>query len=205
MERSIRRHLHRQRSRSGFRTGYDQELLQKLPEIFPEYKVEQVDVSQLAEDFDELSLNEREEVFELIKQADLVLQTFRCSVEIRKFQPAQLPTLYTANDQASFMRSIEQSKDVADDLWSGVLDRIAADSTVTSYSQLCLNYNNQLIRRLARIAQPDLLKRSIEMLYVQALLLGHYPLGSQEMNILTGGLQSLIEMAVNNKQDENRD
>jgi molecular chaperone HtpG len=41
-----------------------------------------------------------------------------------------------------------------------------------------------------------LLQRSIQMLYVQALMLGHHPLQAREMTLLNEGLIGLIEYCV---------
>ena len=59
-----------------------------------------------------------------------MLQPFKCAAEIKAFDPADLPCLYSTDPDAELLRSVEQSKDVADPLWSGVLDdltRNAAD------------------------------------------------------------------------------
>ena len=66
---------------------YDLELLEKLPHIFPDIAVEKVDSSALIQEFDDLTFPEREQAFNFIKAADLVLQSFKCSAEIRKFLP----------------------------------------------------------------------------------------------------------------------
>lgn len=175
---------------------YDTDLLERLPQVFPNRHVERLDGSDLAESFDELTLNEREAAFELVKLADLALQPFRCTAQIKKFEPSQLPALYTINDAANFLRSVEQSKEVADELWSGVLDGVAEIPASSSMAQLCLNYKNPLIRKMARLGDRRRLQRAIEMLYVQALLLGHYPLKAQEMRLLNDGLLALIEQGI---------
>ncbi len=179
---------------------YDRDLIEKLPVIFPDREIEEVEVSQLAQNFGELTLQERDEVFHFMNLADQVLQPYRCRVEIKRFEPMQLPTLYTTNDAATFLRSVEQSQEIADDLWSGVLDRIAETPSADATAQLCLNYNNPLIRKIARLKSHVLTQRSVEMLYVQALLLGHYPLKSKEMNLLSEGLLGLIELGVNSQE-----
>ena len=175
---------------------YDTELIEKLEHVFSGQRVECVDISELAQDFEDLTLDEREEIFELVKLADLVLQPFKCSADIKKFQPDTLPTLFTANDAATFLRSVDQAKEVADDLWSGVLERIATDPAASANAQLCLNYENKLVRKMAMLADRELLRRALEMLYVQALLLGHYPLKEPEMALLNDGLLGLIEYSV---------
>ena len=180
---------------------YDQELIEKLPSAFPDRRCEQTDPSQLVQSFESLSLDERDATFDLVRTAELVLQPYRCGAQMQKFEPAELPTLYTANDTATFLRSIEQTKDDADELWSGVLDQIAEQPASTAYSQLTLNYKNRLVRRLAELKDKNLVGRAIEMLYVQSLLLGHYPLGAQESALLGDGMLRLIEYAIDAAPD----
>ena len=187
-----------------FNSGYvyDADLFAKLSEVFPDRQVSQVDVREFAESFEELTDSESDDVFELLRLADRVLQPFRCGAAVRRFKPHQLPTLYTSNESSNFLRSVDQSKDVADDLWKAVLDGVSESALADAYSQLCLNYNNSLIQRLAKIQQPTLLRRAIEMLYVQALMMGHFPLKQKEMELLTNGLLGLIDLAIESKENE---
>ncbi len=175
---------------------YDTELIQRLPDVMPQRRIERVDVSDLAQEFEELTLDEREQILDFLKLLDVVLQPYRCSGEVKRFKPAELATLYTTNAEANFLRSVEQTKDIADDLWSGVLDNVSRDSAASAFAQLCLNFENPLIQRLAHVQDRALTRRVIELLYVQALLMGHFPLRSQETKALNDGLLALIEMAV---------
>ena len=63
------------------------------------------------------------------------------------------------------------------------------------YAQLVFNFNNPLVRKLARVRDRAALTQCLQMLYVQSLLLGHHPLSAKEMALLNGGLTSLIEAA----------
>lgn len=175
---------------------YDRELIEKLPEVLEGRRIEEVDASDLSHTFDDLTLDEREQVFDFVRLANLVLQPFGCAAEIKKFEPADLPTLYTTNEAANFLRSIDQTKDVSDDLWSGVLDRIAEAPASGAAAQLCFNYSNPLIRQLAQVEDRTLTQRTVEMLYVQALLLGHIPLKSRETRLLSDGLLGLIQYVI---------
>jgi molecular chaperone HtpG len=49
---------------------------------------------------------------------------------------------------------------------------------------------------MAQLRDRRLLERSIQMLYVQALLLGHHSLSAREMALLNEGLLGLIEWGV---------
>lgn len=178
---------------------YDTEILERLSSIFPENQVERLDVEDLSERFEELTLDERDEVFEFESLADRVLQPFKCTCEIKKFRPQELPTLYMTNDAANFLRSVEQSKEVADNLWSSVLDNVAAEATRAAHARLYLNYHNHLIQRMVHLKDRQALQRVVEMLYIQALLLGHYPLKGREMSLLNDGLLGLIEWGLDAK------
>jgi molecular chaperone HtpG len=175
---------------------YDAELLARLPEVFPEVRVEVVDPSGLAQSFEDLDLDERELAYPLVRAADIALQPFRCGAEARKFLPEDLPALYSTDPAANFLRSIEQSRDVADELWSSVLGNLAGPASTEPYARLCFNFRNPLVRKIAGLKDRGLLRRSVEMLYIQALLLGHHPLGAKEMELLNSGLIGLIEWGI---------
>jgi len=174
---------------------YNLELLEKFTEIFPDELVEMVDPASLTQTFADLTLEEQEAVFPLVKLADVVLQPHKCAAEVKKFLPAELPTLYSTGADADFIRSIQQAKDVADPMWSGVLDNLSKKGA-GPYAQLCFNYNRPLARMLATLKYKTLLQRAIQMLYIQALLLGHHPLSAREMALLNEGLIGLIELGV---------
>jgi molecular chaperone HtpG len=176
---------------------YNAELLEKFAEVFPDEQVEEVDPASLTQSFEDLTLDEREPMFALIKAADVVLQPFKCGAEIKKFLPKELPALFSTNADAGFLRSVEQSREITDALWSSVLDNLTAKHSADVYAQLCFNYHNPLVRKLAQLRDRTLLRRSIEMLYVQALLLGHHPLSAREMALLNEGLLGLIEWGLN--------
>ncbi|MGA9995562.1 MAG: HSP90 family protein [Pyrinomonadaceae bacterium] len=175
---------------------YDTELLRKLFDVFPGTQLEAIDTTTLTYSFDYLTLDEQEEVASFIREADSVLEPLRCSTEIRKFAPVELPALYSASTDALFHRSIEMSKDVSDGLWSSVLDSLAEGMEGERDAQLCFNYNNRLIRKMSRLQDETLLRLSVQMLYVQSLLLSHRPLNSKEMSLLNDGLLGLIEWGV---------
>jgi molecular chaperone HtpG len=179
--------------------GYtnDAELLAKAPEIFPELTAEAVDPTTVAQALDDLSLEEQETVFDLLRAADAVLKPFRCSTEVKKFQPADLPALYSTNSEGRFFRSLEQSRELANPLWSGVLDSLSRrEHAHVGTAQLCFNYENPLVRKLAVVKDGKKLTRAVQMLYVQALLLGHHPLNAKEMALLNDGLLGMIESSV---------
>lgn len=181
--------------------SYDQELLSKAPELFDDLSVEELEASEIVQSFDELSLEEQESAHLLLTVAESALKPFRCEPELKKFKPQEVPALYSTSKDGRFYRSLEQSREIADPLWGGVLDQLGKrDRRILAHSQLCLNFDNPLVRRLVGLKNKLLVRRSVEMLYVQALLLGHQPLNAKEMTLLNEGLLALIDLGVTSEE-----
>jgi molecular chaperone HtpG len=180
---------------------YDAELLAKYTEVFPDVGAEVIDPATLAQSFDDLEINEQEQVHEFLKVAEAALAPYKCSAEIKKFKPKELPAMYTTDREGRFIRSLEQSKEIANPLWSGVLDNISRRERHSGpHAQLTFNFQNGLVARLTGLRDRKLLHRSVQMLYVQALLLGHHPLSSKEMTLLNEGLLAFIEWGIQSQE-----
>jgi molecular chaperone HtpG len=152
-----------------------------------------VDGASLTHSFEFLTLDEDAEVARFIELANQVLERFKCAVEIRKFSPGELPALYNASSEAIFKRSIETTKEVTDSFWSSVLDEVGGGLDDDSFATLCFNYRNPVVYKITRMRDETLLRLSIQMLYVQAILLSHRPLSTKEMAVLNEGLLQFIE------------
>jgi molecular chaperone HtpG len=171
---------------------YDSDLIEKLPRIFADAQVERFSASELPQSFEELTLNEREAVFSLIKVAELALQPFRCDVAVKKFRPKEVPTLYSSDAEGAFRRDAERAREESDDLYASMMDSVLSGAPGGDRPLLTFNFLNPVVARLATVQDRNLIKLSVEMLYVQALLLGHRPLSAQEMALLNKGLLGLI-------------
>lgn len=172
---------------------YDLQLLLKLREVFPEARFQEVDGNSLSHSFERLTLDEQEGIAKFITFSERILRPFNCLVEVRKFSPEDLPALYTASEEASFRRSVERTKEVTDSFWSSVLDNLDDELTDDADGRLCFNYRNPVINKICQMSDETLLRLSIQVLYVQALLLGHRPLNAREMRLLNEGLMGLVE------------
>jgi molecular chaperone HtpG len=124
--------------------------------------------------------------------AELALQPFRCDVAVKKFLPKEVPTLYSSDTEGSFRRDVERAREESDDLYGAMMDNMLTGSQAGDRPLLTFNFLNPVVRKLAGVADRNLMKLSVEMLYVQALLLGHRPLNAKEMALLNQGLLGLI-------------
>ncbi len=100
--------------------------------------------------------------------------------------------IYTAGEDEAFRRSVESTKEVTDSFWSSVLDSVASSEEEFT-GRLCFNYRNPVVQKICRMRDESLLRLSVQVLYVQALLLGHRTLSAKEMKLLNDGLLGLVE------------
>ena len=175
---------------------HDTNLMLRAEELL-DLPVEEVEASSFSQTFDDLDDDELVQVAHFLNIAESVLQEFDCDAEIKNYRPTELPALFTTDREGRFLRNLEQTKEFANPLWSGVLDSISkSPKSSYSHAQLCFNYTNPLVRRLTEVRDRSILMRTVQMLYLQSLLLGHHPLSAKEMKLLNDGLLSLIEWGI---------
>ncbi len=175
---------------------YDAELLYKHYDLNPEIPVEEVTPSSFSREFSFLTLDEQEETAQFMRKADEVLRSFQCVSDMKRFSPTELPVVLLADEEAGFQRSIEQTKQVTSELWSGILDNMSLHGAEDNSSQLCFNFSNPLIAKISRSNDDYLQKLAIQILYVQSLLLSHRPLNSKEMKMFNESLLGMLEFSI---------
>src|SRR5215831_3753434 len=178
--------------------GYDNDadLLEKLPEVFPGLTIRRVGPDDLLAELEETPLSVQQAVHEQLEQIEEILGRFDCEVELKQFQPADLPALFSLSQDAQFRRDIRQTKEQSNEFWGGVLDGLEDRPASEPRGSLCLNWRNTVIQRLLRVRSRQVLRPITELVYVQSLLQGHFPLGSAERKVLGQGLTGLLNLAL---------
>lgn len=175
---------------------YVADLLWKYADLHPEISVQPLETNDLAQTLDELSAEERDETHDFLTAADTVLRPLRCTADLRRFRPRELTALYSNSAEGRFLRSIEQTQQATDALWSGMLDNLAKPHTAAQAARLTFNLENPLVSRLVNLAAAPSFAAAIKTLYVQALLMAHQPLTDKEWKLLNDGLLSLVESSL---------
>ncbi|MGZ9587284.1 HSP90 family protein [Paenibacillus marinisediminis] len=171
---------------------YDADLLERLSYIRYELNLEQIGAEDISLTFTDLTLEERNKHYDALHIADQVLQKYRCKAELKRFQPADLPVLFTLSKDSSVMRSLENAKEVSTSLFASVLNSIGASFNESSYSTLYLNLNNPIVERILSAARSDILPTTIELLYCNALMMGRHPMTRTEMSAFNQGLMQFM-------------
>lgn len=185
--------------------GYlnDAELLDKLPEVFSELTVRRAGPDDLLAELEEPPLTVQRSVQEQLQQVEEILGKFNCAVEFKSFEPEDLPALFSLDSEAEFQRELRRTKEQTTEFWGGVLDRLDAQPGQAARGNLCLNWRNPVIRRMLRVKQKSVLRPVAELIYVQALLQGHFPLGAAEREVLGSGLTGLMNLALDKPGNPN--
>ncbi len=170
---------------------YDSKLMQLLKHYHREIPVEMFDEASYGELLEEPDKKMKQELGELAIVAGHVLKPFGCGAVLKQFEPAKAPTLYVAGADA-FLDSMFANRSHSKFLEE--FDFGNFGTTEDEYgTKLYLNGNNPMLRRLAQVQDKQIVETMIKVLYVQAMLAGHYSLGEREMEILHTGLITLME------------
>lgn len=183
---------------------YDQEILERLPGLIDGVRVERVTVADELDNLEPPHLDDLAATSALEDRASRVLEEVECRVSVRRYRPDDLAALYVADP--SVLRRLERHRaaSVAPGIWSqvvGTVDSFLADAGrggdgADATARLCLNWNAALVRRLATLGDDLVFERSIQLLYVQALLAGHRPLAARDRRMLDAAMTDLIGLSV---------
>lgn len=167
---------------------YDVPILRKYTSIF-NVPTEEIDATSYAHTLEDVQSEGLQDFLLLAQDA---LQGLECQVTVKKFIPDSLPALFIVSEVHQELSDIEQAQEVSDDLWSDVLEDYASELRSMRVAHLHLNFNNSLVQNMMRAENPKVVRRLVQMLYVQAHLLGHHPMRQQELALLTEGLQEMM-------------
>lgn len=171
---------------------YELDLIHKLPEFY-DVDIMELNENEIEDVMEEITIDEQEQSFTLIKVANLILKKFDCEADIRRYKPAQLPIFYTMDENAKIFRDIKRIKEKSSAMFFEMLDAFAEEMEESTFSKIYFNVDNPLVQKLMMITDEKKLGVCIEILYVQALLLGRFPLRNNEMEILNSGILKMIE------------
>ncbi|TFV89630.1 HSP90 family protein [Blastococcus sp. CT_GayMR16] len=179
---------------------YDEELVHRIADVLPGVDVERVEPEDLAAVLRPVPAGDEATVAALLRRCEPILSPFGCTVEVRDFNPSSLPCLYTAGDGARFAREVGETAQVAGSFWGPVLSRVEAASRDRREAALVLNWRHPVVNRLAGPVPDSALRTALEVLYLQALLLGRHPLRGRETALLSGALGRLVEGSLGGSQ-----
>lgn len=172
---------------------YEKSIISKIAVNSAETNIEKLTDTDIDFMLDDSEFNGDIDAEHLIGFASKVLRKYDCKVSLKAFEPFEIPALYTVNEKAAEARQIKRSKETANDIFSMMLSSFEEEVTSQTSACLYLNTNNLIIRKMIKMNDKEKMRCYIEILYVQSLLSGHFPLLHNEMKILNENLYRLME------------
>lgn len=154
--------------------------------------VEEYDIEHLMKD---VSVDVQDDSFEFLAAANRILKSCDCQAELKQFSPENLPTFYLLDEQALLSRQIQSSMQVSSPIFQSMLGTFAEEQKALAV--LYFNYQNPTVKKLMELKNEADLKIFVELLYVQALQIGGFPLHQNESGMLNRNITTLIEKELN--------
>lgn len=174
--------------------SFENDLIRKISIVFPNIRITKITPHDILSNLGEAVIDRKFAIFE--ERANKVLKANYCKAQIKKFEPEDTPVIYVANDEALNNKNISSLANTANPFASTLHGFIKKkeESTPT----LCFNKDNVLINDLIDLDDETLFEAVINILYVQSLMLGNYPVNKKEMTVFNDSIYKLLIMGINN-------
>lgn len=171
---------------------YEAELLDTISDFDKENLYQKIDAEYFGNILNDLAVAEYNIFEERIESLQGYLNTYKCKLDVKKFKPESIPALFYMSDKTVFDRDVTEIKKSSDELWSFISDSVFQQQE-NLHSKLFLNYENPVIQRILKNINPDLDKMIIETLYVNSMMIGHYPLSPLELEAMNKNMIVMID------------
>lgn len=175
--------------------AFDEELLGQLALDRPQARIQPLSAFEVLGALEPLSSAEEADLLPVISHAQDALSQQQVQVEIRRFQPANMPVLYLPDSDIASINIEKQAQETATGEFSDLINLINNSKVRPSTSQtarLIFNANCSLIYELAGSNAINIIHSAVRGLYLQALLAGRHPLNTQARSWSTSIFTTLI-------------
>lgn len=169
---------------------FDESLLKKAARLYADIELQEVSPARILESFTDAGYDNHPEYRIFEKRCNGILESFGCISKLKHFTPVDTPVIFVAGEKVTTGKDKISSANPL----NAVLG--AFTPKVKSVPTLCLNIDNELIQTLITLDDMVVFEAIINILYVQSLLLGKYPVNNDEMNLFNESLYQLIIMGM---------
>jgi molecular chaperone HtpG len=175
--------------------SFESDLIRKISIVFPIVKITKITPQDILSNLGETIVNDQK--FALFEEkANKVLKSNYCKAQVKRFEPEDTPAIYVANDEALNNKNISSLAETSNPFASTLQGFIKKKEELTP--TLCFNKDNTLINDLTDLDDETMFEAVINILYVQSLMLGNYPVNKKEMTVFNDSIYKLLIMGMSN-------
>lgn len=175
---------------------YVRQLLERIELLNPQARVHALKMRSLDSMLGGISAAEEESAAGFLHACGEILRPYDCAPGLKRFEPDELPVLYTLDENALMLRDVKRSMEKSDALFMGMLGAFAQEYADDAAARLYFNANNPFVRRLLELRDAERLACCVRIIYVQALLTGGYAMRGNELAMLSDSLLKLLDWSV---------
>ncbi|MBC1832862.1 HSP90 family protein [Listeria seeligeri] len=175
--------------------SYDTPILAQLNHLLAETNFVLIQPEEITDKLLPMTLDEEAAYQPILREMNEMMAEFDADVTIKHFEPQSLPIIFIHSTATQATRELERAVEETSSVFSDILESIQKEQAPAPLAHLYLNLDNELIKRLFTSGKTvDELSVIVNVLYVQALLLGHYPLKRKEMDLMNQNMLRILEM-----------
>ncbi|EAC5023188.1 HSP90 family protein [Listeria monocytogenes] len=175
--------------------SYDSPILAQLSYFVEGTEFILIEPEEMTDKLRPMTGDEEQAYQPILTEMNSMMVEFDTDVLIKHFEPKDLPIIFIHSTATQELRELERAVEETSSVFSDILESIQKEQEPAPLARLYLNLDNELIKRLFTSEKTvKELSVIVNVLYIQALLLGHYPLKRKEMVLMNQNMLRILEM-----------
>ncbi|EAD0720347.1 HSP90 family protein [Listeria monocytogenes] len=175
--------------------SYDSPILAQLSYFVEGTEFVLIEPEEMTNKLRPMTVSEEQAYQPILTEMNSMMAEFDTDVLIKHFEPKDLPIIFIHSTATQELRELERAVEETNSVFSDILESIQKEQEAAPLAHLYLNLDNELIKRLFTSGKTvKELSVIVNVLYIQALLLGHYPLKRKEMVLMNQNMLRILEM-----------
>ncbi|QIK53163.1 HSP90 family protein [Dysgonomonas sp. HDW5B] len=175
--------------------SFEVDLIQKIKIAFPDTRLEKITPQDILDTLSDVVVSDDERYQQFETRANELLKGQYCKAQLKQFDPIDTPAIYVANDEAMSNKNIQNLSNSGNPFAATLHNFIKKEDNMPT---LCFNKDNEIVQNLIAIEDETLFNSVVHIMYVQALMLGGYPVNKKEMTVFNDALYQLLIMGMSN-------
>ncbi|EAW7100838.1 HSP90 family protein [Listeria monocytogenes] len=175
--------------------SYDSPILAQLSYFVEGTEFVLIEPEEMTNKLRPMTVSEEQAYQPILTEMNSMMAEFDTDVLIKHFEPKDLPIIFIHSTATQELRELKRAVEETNSVFSDILESIQKEQEPAPLAHLYLNLDNELIKRLFTSGKTvKELSVIVNVLYIQALLLGHYPLKRKEMVLMNQNMLRILEM-----------